>query len=268
MVHPNDFMFEVQAVRNGWHTILDFLRFAWQSAYAALSSLRYPALCFEQLYRTLMGALPLAAITGIAMGAVIWMHTHTVLDRTGAGEYLPTMLSVAVLLELAPLGAGLILAARSAASIGAELSAMQNTEQIDALQVLGVSPIQRLVGPRVIAAMVAMPLLHILIASLAIGSGFLAEYYVKSTTWLHYRSAFLTGNQSELYISEVLPAALKTIVFGYLVGLAGCYFGLRTNAGTEGVGQAVTRSVEGAALFVLLSDVVMVGLIRWVASSS
>jgi len=240
----------------------EWANFGWQCLRSGLSSFRRPNLVLPQLHHTFIGALPLAIVAGLALGAVIWMHTHTILARTGTEEFMPTMLSVAVLLELAPIGAGLILAARSGAAIGAELGAMKITEQIDALELLGVPAQQRLVGPRVLACMIAMPLLHVFIATLAIGSGFLAENVVNGTTWLSYESAFLTGNRSELYLREVIPAALKTIVFGYVVAVAGCYYGLRAVGGTEGVGQATTRSVVAAALGVMLADVILVGMIQ------
>ena len=111
--------------------------------------------------------LPLAFVTGIALGVVIWLHTRDVLARaeSGAVELLPTVLAAAVLLELAPVGAGLIVAARTGASLGAELASMKVGEQIDALQLLGVSPLRRLIGPRVLACVLAVPVLHILIAA-------------------------------------------------------------------------------------------------------
>jgi len=236
--------------------------FAWRSLRAAVGSVSHPALVLQQLARTLIGALPLGAVAGLAMGAVIWMHTHAVLARTGTEAYLPVMLSVAVLLELAPIGAGLILAARSGANIGAELGAMRISEQIDALELLGVSPQERLVGPRVLACMIAMPLLHVFIAALAIGSGFVADHFITGTTWLAYETTFLTGDRSELYLREVIPAVLKTVVFGFVVATAGCYFGLRAAGGTEGVGRAATLGVVAASLGVMLADVVLVGLIQ------
>jgi phospholipid/cholesterol/gamma-HCH transport system permease protein len=207
-----------------------------------------------------VGALPLALVTGLALGVVIWLHTRDVLARSGTGavELLPTVLAAAVLLELAPIGAGLILAARTGASLGAELAAMKVSEQLDALCLLGVSPLRRLVGPRVVAAILAVPLLHIIIASTAILSGYLAELATGQTTLLKYQSAVLR----ELYLADVLPATLKTLVFGWVVGVVGCYIGLTAGDGSEGVGQAATDSVVLCSLFVLIADVLLVSLIK------
>jgi phospholipid/cholesterol/gamma-HCH transport system permease protein len=212
------------------------------------------------LYAVLVGGLPLAVVTGLALGVVIWMHTRDALARTGTGaaEYLPTLLAAAVLLELAPVGAGLIVAARTGASLGAELSSMRVSEQIDALELLGVSPVRRLVGPRVVACVLAVPLLHALIAATALGSGFLAETLTGSTTFLKFSTAALR----ELLLEDVIPAGLKTLAFGLVVGVTGCYIGMYPRAGSEGVGRAATDSVVACSLLVLVADVMLVLAIK------
>jgi len=219
-----------------------------------------PSLWLRPFHGTLTGAFPLAVVAGFALGAVIWLHTRDVLARTGSGavEYLPTFLGAAVLLELAPIAAGLILAARSGASLGAELASMKLGEQLDALELLGVSPMARLVAPRTLACVLSAPLLHILIAALALGSGYLAEIATGSTSLLKYQAAVLR----ELRIADVLPAGLKTLVFGFLIGGTGCFVGLRANGGSDGVGEAATVGVVYCSLLVLLADVILVGIIH------
>ena len=239
-------------------TVGEFAHFAGRSLLAALRAFGQPAALVRQLYSVLIGALPLGVVAGIALGAVVWMHTHSVLARTGTVEYLPTVLAAAVLLELAPIGAGLIVAARTGASLGAELGAMKLGEQIDALEMLGLPPMRVLVGPRVLACMIALPLLHIFISCLALGSGFIAENIVGHTNWLRYQTACL----KELYPADIIPAALKTIVFGFLIGISGCFYGLKASGGTEGVGRAATAAVVAACLLVLAADVFLVGLIQ------
>jgi phospholipid/cholesterol/gamma-HCH transport system permease protein len=225
-----------------------------------LAAAMRPRWWLRPLYGMVVGALPLALVTGVALGVVIWLHTRDVLARTGTGavEYLPTFLAAAVLLELAPVGAGLILAARTGASLGAELAAMRVTEQTDALELLGVSARRRLVGPRVLACVLAVPLLHVIIAAVAMTSGFAAELVGGQTSYLKYQTAALR----ELYLIDVVPAGLKTLVFGLVVGLTGCFIGLTAGGGSEGVGQAATDSVVMCALFVLAADVLLVGLIK------
>jgi phospholipid/cholesterol/gamma-HCH transport system permease protein len=156
-------------------------------------------------------------VLGVALGAVVWMHTRSILERSvGNAEYLPTALAAAVLLELGPVGAGMIVAARTGATLGAELSSMTVNEQVDAVELLGVSPMNRLVGPRVLATILAVPLLHVVVAGLAIGSGYAAELVGGNMDWVKYQSLVL----QELQLNEVLPAGLKTLVFGGLIGRA------------------------------------------------
>jgi phospholipid/cholesterol/gamma-HCH transport system permease protein len=234
--------------------------FALRAVPAALFAVTRPALWLRPLYAIAVGGLPLAVVTGLALGVVIWMHTRDVLARTGPGavEYLPTFLAAAVLLELAPVGAGLIVAARTGASLGAELASMRVTEQIDALELLGVSPVRRLVGPRVLACALAVPLLHVVIAATALGSGFVAELVTGATTYLKYDAQAVR----ELLLEDVIPAALKTLVFGLVVGVTGCFLGLRASDGSEGVGRAATDSVVACVLLVLAADVLLVGFIK------
>jgi phospholipid/cholesterol/gamma-HCH transport system permease protein len=248
-------------------TPLDWL--SWLGTLTAFSRRALPAAAraaarprwwLRPFHGMVVGALPLAFVTGIALGVVIWMHTRGVLERAspGAVEYLPTVLAVAVLLELAPVGGGLIVAARTGASLSAELAAMKVGEQLDALELLGVSPLQRLIGPRVFACVLAVPVLHILIAATALASGYLAEVATGHTTILQYQSAVLR----ELYLQDVVPAALKTLAFGLLVGVTGCFIGLTAQEGSEGVGRAATDAVVVCTLLVLAADVLLVGLIK------
>jgi phospholipid/cholesterol/gamma-HCH transport system permease protein len=210
----------------------------------------------------LLGALPLASVTGLAMGVVIWLHLHGVLLRFGPGykQLLPQALALGVVLEFAPIAAGCIVASRSGAGLGAELGSMRLTEQIDALEVLGLSPMKELIAPRVLACMLALPLLTVFIDYLALGGSFAAEAVGGSMSWLEYRNAYL----SRLRLADVIPATLKTVVFGYLIGVTGCYFGMHAHGGTEGVGQAATRGVVVSLILVVIADVVLVRLIQLV----
>lgn len=227
---------------------------------AAAAALLRPGWWLRPLYGMVVGALPLAVVAGVTLGVVVWVHTRDVLDQTApaAVRYLPTFLSAAVLLELAPVGAGLIVAARTGASLGAELSAMKVGEQIDALELLGVSATARLVGPRVVACVLAVPVLHVLIAAVALASGYAAEAAAGHTTLLRYDAAAV----AELRLDGVVPALLKTLVFGLLVGVTGCFVGLRAGEGAEAVGKAATDAVVACSLLVLAADVLLVLVIR------
>ncbi len=237
-----------------------FSHFAGRSLVAALAAFRRPRELLQQFYAVLTGALPLAVAAGVALGVVIWLHLRGVLFRLNP-EYvqlLPQALALAVVLEFAPIGAGLIVAGRSGASLGAELGSMRLTEQIDALEALGQSPMRLLVGPRVLACMLALPLLTVFIAFFALAGSFLAELLGGSMSLTEYENACL----SSLRLQDVLPATAKTVVFGYLIGVVGCFQGMNATGGTEGVGRASTNGVVGSTFLVLVSNVFLVKLIQ------
>jgi len=238
-----------------------YAAFAGRTLAAAFGAIVRPRESVRQLYAHFAGALPLAAVAGLAIGIVLWLHLRGILVRFGgaeAAQYLPTALALAVLLEFAPIGAGLIIAGRSGASLAAELGAMKLTEQIDALEMLGQSPLREIVGPRVLALIVAMPLLTVFMDYLATLGSFLAETTASGMTWIQYRSACL----DQLRFHDVVLATLKTTVFGFLIGVAGCYFGITSDAGAEGVGRAATRGVVVATLSVVIANVLLVKLIQ------
>jgi phospholipid/cholesterol/gamma-HCH transport system permease protein len=248
--------------------LLDFLealgRFGHFALRALLSlhrNLWRPGLFLAQLYQILLGALPLGLTAGLAIGAVIWMHLRGALQGVagpGALQYLPQALALAVVMEFAPMTAGLIVAGRSGASLGAELGSMRETEQIDALEVLGFSPLYELVAPRVLACMVTLPLLTVVISYLALTAGYLGEFFGGSLTLTQYQNECLRV----LTVRDVVPAVLKTVAFGYLIGVAGCFFGITARGGTEGVGRAATAGVVVSIFLVLVADVVLVKLIQ------
>src|SRR4051794_6966405 len=116
--------------------------FAGRTLFRVPFALARPRDLTQQLNSVLVGALPLGVVAGLALGGVIWLHLHRLLARFDAAQYLPQALALAVVLEFAPTGAGLIVAGRSGASLGAELGSMRLTEQIDALEMLGASPLR------------------------------------------------------------------------------------------------------------------------------
>jgi phospholipid/cholesterol/gamma-HCH transport system permease protein len=247
--------------------ILEHLgRFTWFALTALPSALlawRRPGELFRQLYLIWLGAIPLGLIAGLALGFVTWIHLHGVVPPH-LREQVPEFVALAVVLEFAPLGAGLILAGRSGASLGAELGSMRLSEQIDALEVLGLSPLTQLVAPRVLAAMITLPLLTILMAYTAVGSSFLAEMLGGTLSWTQYEKAVLHGLGS-ISTAKLVLSTLKTIVFGYLVAVTGCYFGMEAHGGTEGVGTAATRGVVVSIFLVLIANVFLVKLIEMVS---
>jgi phospholipid/cholesterol/gamma-HCH transport system permease protein len=249
----------------GWLDALEqfgqAVHFAWRTTLALPGAFLRPVTLGVQLFHVLIGGLPLAGTAGVVIGTVFWIHLREALRRGGppdAVAVMPQALALAVVLEFGPITAGLITAGRSGASLGAELGSMRLTEQIDALEVMGRSPIRELVAPRVLACMLALPVLTVFICYLAIGAGFVAEVFGGSMGGRQY----LNETLRLLVLPQVVPAVLKTVLFGYLVGLVGCWQGLTATGGTEGVGKAATRAVVVSIFAVMVANVVLVKAIQ------
>ena len=211
----------------------------------------------RHLYQFGYRSAPLILTAGFAIGIVLSMHTRASLERFGAEAMIPAGLAIALIRETGPLTAGLLVSGRVGAGIGAEIGAMKVTEQIDALEANAVDAFKYLAVTRIIALMIAMPLLTIMMDFAGIFGGFVAEAAVSGMSWhLYFERAF-----SYIGYSDLLPATLKTIVFGYLIAVVASYLGFTTSRGTEGVGEASTRSVVMGSILIILSDVILVKVI-------
>jgi phospholipid/cholesterol/gamma-HCH transport system permease protein len=208
----------------------------------------------RQFERVAWGSLPIVMVAGLSVGIVTWLQTRRLLVTYGAEATLPSILTVAVMVETGPMLAGLLVAGRLGAGFAAELGSMVLTEEIDALVVLGAPPITTLAAPRAIACAIALPLLTIVLDATAVLGGLAAEQLAGTLTVFTFWHRAL----DYLRLSDVVPATLKTAVFGLLVGLVGCWTGLNAGRSTEAVGQAATRGVVQAMIAVFAANVVMV----------
>ena len=200
---------------------------------------------------------PLIATSGFAIGIVLSMHTRASLERFGAESMIPAGLAIALIRETGPLTTGLLVSGRVGAGIGAEIGAMRVTEQIDALEANAVDSFKYLAVTRVIACMIAMPLLTILMDFAGVLGGYAAEAATSGMPWrLYFERSF-----SFITYADLIPATLKTMVFGFLIAVVASYLGFTTSRGTEGVGEASTRSVVMASILIILSDVLLVKII-------
>src|SRR5687767_10639284 len=207
---------------------------------------------------------PLVATAGLAIGVVLSMHTRASLERFGAEAMIPAGLAMALIRETGPLVTALLVAGRVGAGIGAELGAMKVTEQIDALEAVAVDSFKYLAVTRILACVLAMPLLTTITNFCGIVGGFVAETTISGmSSELYFRRAF-----SLIEFQDFIPATLKTAVFGMIIGTIGCYLGFTTTQGTEGVGRTATRSVVLSSMLVIISNVVLVRLIFFLFPSN
>ncbi len=216
-----------------------------------------PAEVIRHIYDIGWRSLPLIALAGLAIGVVLSMHTRASLERFGAEAMIPAGLAIALIRETGPLVTGLLVSGRVGAGIGAELGAMKVTEQIDALEAVAVDSFKFLAVTRILACIIAMPLLTLVMDFCGIAGGFLAETTISGMSWeLYFQRAFLL-----IEFNDFIPATLKTAVFGLIIGTIACYLGFSTTQGTEGVGRTSTRSVVLASMLIIVSNVVLVKLI-------
>jgi phospholipid/cholesterol/gamma-HCH transport system permease protein len=211
----------------------------------------------RQLFELGCRSVPLIAASGFAVGVVLSMHTRASLARFGAEALIPAGLALALVRETGPLTAGLLLSGRIGAGIGAELGAMKVTEQIDALEATAVDSFRYLVVTRVVACVIALPILTSVMNVMGILGGFAAETSITGMGFqTYFRQAF-----SSIQFSDLIPATLKTMVFGFIIATVASYLGINTTRGTEGVGQASTRSVVLSSILLIAANVLLVRMI-------
>ena len=214
----------------------------------------------RQIYELGVRSAPLIAVSGLAVGVVLSMHTRASLERFGAEAMIPAGLAIALVRETGPLTAGLLLSGRIGAGIGAELGAMRVTEQIDALEASAVDSFRYLVVTRVIACVISVPILTTLMNFSGMLGGFLSETLSTGMSLrLYFNRAF-----SIVDLTDYVPATVKTMVFGFIIATISSYLGFTTESGTEGVGRASTRAVVLSSILIIVSNVVLVRLIFFI----
>jgi phospholipid/cholesterol/gamma-HCH transport system permease protein len=186
-------------------------------------------------------SLPLVIASGFALGTVMTLHTRSTLVTFGAGSMIPTVQALAFFVEIGPLVAGLLVAGRVGSGIGAVLANMRATEQIDGIESLSIDAFKFLVVPRVVACIIALPLLTVFMDF----SGLLFHLYIDR--------AF-----ADFEWSNFIPPTVKTAVFGFIIGTVSAFFGYTTNEGARGVGKAATNSVVVSSLLIILADVILI----------
>jgi phospholipid/cholesterol/gamma-HCH transport system permease protein len=247
--------------KNGWRGLNPFLsetgsisafsgRFFKEVFHGRFEWAEFFRQCFFIGYKS----LPLVGITAFIMGLVITIQSRPTLVEFGAESWLPKMVSVSLVREIAPVITALICAGKIGSGIGAELGSMKVTEQIDAMEVSGTNPFKYLVVTRVAACTLMIPVLAVMADAIAIYGGYLGTNIRGVVSWsLFWNQVFDTVKYSDL-----LPAFIKTFFFGFAIGIIGCYKGYTSSKGTEGVGQSANSAVVVSSLLVFIIDLVAV----------
>ncbi|HJU88364.1 MAG TPA: ABC transporter permease [Gemmatimonadaceae bacterium] len=204
-------------------------------------------------------SLGIVLITGFFTGMVLALQSSVQMQQFGATMYVGRLITASMIRELGPVLAGLMVAGRVGSGIAAQLGSMRVTEQIDALNTLGTDPIKKLVTPRVLAALIMLPVLTIINDFVGIlGGNVIARFYLNLSSEVYWQTVWeqiALGGFTLRYIpNDFIQGLSKPFVFGGIIAVTGCYFGLNTTGGTEGVGIATTRTVVTASIMILIID--------------
>jgi len=217
----------------------------------------------EQMHEVGTRSLPLVVLASAATGVVLSLQMRDSLLRFGAKSLLPVVIVMTIIKESGPIITALVVCGRVGAGIGAQLGSMKVTEQIDAIEASAVDSFKLLVVTRVAACVVMLPLLTIVADFSGIMVGWLANNLIEHVAL----GPFLADGFKQVTFSDLLPATLRTGIFGFIIGLIGCFQGMRTTGGTEGVARSATSAVVLSSLLVILADVWLVRLIQIVFRS-
>lgn len=209
---------------------------------------------FLQMDTIGVGSLAIAAITGFFAGAVMALQMSRALAQYGQVGKTGTLVSVTLARELGPVLTALMVAGRNASGIASELGSMKVTEQIDAMRALGTDPVQKLVTPRLIATSVMLPMLTVIADFVGMFGGFIiAQVFLGLTPKQYWTTVWQALDWRDI----LQGAILKPVSFAVIISLVGCYYGLRTTGGTQGVGRSTTQAVVAATVWVFIFDLLI-----------
>jgi phospholipid/cholesterol/gamma-HCH transport system permease protein len=195
-------------------------------------------------------SLGIVAVTSVFIGMVMTIQFAYGLQRFGGVDYIPRVIVLSFCRELGPTLTAVIVGGRIGSGMAAEVGAMNVTEQVDAIRALGGDPAKKLVLPRVAAAMIVMPFLSIFADTL----GTIGAIFVGSVEYGIRPRLFLRTALETVWLTDLFSGLAKTPIFGFIIAIVGCHFGLTTKGGTEGVGQSTTRTVVVVSIAILVAD--------------
>jgi len=227
----------------------------------AIASCFAPPIYWRHILRQMMRigyfSLPVVGLTAFFTGGVLALQIYIGGNRYGAEAIVPQIVVLGITRELGPVIAGLMVAGRVAAAIAAEIGTMRVTEQIDALTTLATNPIKYLVVPRLVAAVLCMPILVAIADSIGVFGG-----YVVSTQSLGFSGGVYLKNTVDFVThGDVTSGLIKAAVFGFIIALMGCYNGFHSKGGAQGVGAATTNAVVSSSILILAANYLLTSIL-------
>ncbi len=210
----------------------------------------YPELVVEQIYFVGIRSMSIVFVTAISTGMVMALQFGIGLEKFGGKLYVPKIVSLSIIREVGPVFCSLMLAARVGAGIASEIASMVVTQQVDAIRALGTSPIKKIVIPRILACLIALPMLSGIGNIIGVAGGLVVgQNELAIDPGFYYEKIFQTVN-----IMDYMTGIMKTFFFAFFLSSVSCYFGLSVKGGTQGVGIATTKAVVTSSIMILVSD--------------
>jgi phospholipid/cholesterol/gamma-HCH transport system permease protein len=231
-------------------SVQNYILLAWQGLGAIFTKPRYTREIVAQMDSLGVQSLSIVVLTGMFTGMVLALQAAATLDVFGARPYVGRLVCVSMVRELGPVLTALMVTGRVGSGMAAELGSMVVTQQIDALRVLGTDPVRKLVTPRVLAGLIMVPILTVVSDTVGIFGGGIISVFSLKLSWIYYWRSVAQA----LVVNDLAMGLSKPLVFGFILSSVGCYMGLRTTGGTQGVGLSTTRSVVVASVAILSTD--------------
>ena len=242
-----------RATKRRLNTFQDYAVLSGRSLGSILQRPRYLAELALQADTIGIGSLPIVLLAGGFTGAVLALQTASSLEQFGATAFTGQFVSMAMIKELGPVLTGLMISGRNASGMASELGSMVVTEQIDAMRSLGSDPMKKLISPRVIATISMTVFLTVLgdvmgtiggaaVSSFLLGQD-LSQYFHSAYEFLHY--------------GDVAEGLVKPLVFGFVIATIGCFYGMKTRGGTQGVGRSTTQAVVVSSVLIIMANFIL-----------
>ncbi len=250
-----------EAAKQSVLKVQDYARLSARSLTNFLTPPRYGQDALQQMDDIGVGSLPIVLLSGFFIGAVMVLQTGSQFQRFGQVSLTGDIVSLALVRELGPSITGLLVAGRCSSGIASELGSMLVTEQIDAMRAMGTDPSRKLISPRVLAALIVVPLLTTISVFVGLVGGMVASVFslrLDATTFWQRAIAILQ-------FSDLMQGFTKSVVFAFILSTVGCYKGLNVRGGTQGVGRATTQAVVVSSVMIIVADTFLTKLALYLA---
>jgi phospholipid/cholesterol/gamma-HCH transport system permease protein len=241
------------------YSVQEYSLFCWQAVSNVVRKPRYWGDTLTQADLIGVGSLPIVVLTGFFTGGVLALQSAASLAQFGAQSQTGRFVSLSMIRELAPVLTGLMVSGRNASGMASELGSMVVTEQIDAMRALGTDPMKKLVTPRVLSTVLMLFLLTIVSDTVGTAGGAFVSVFMSAQNGTQY---FTSAYQALVY-ADIVQGLTKPLFFGFIISTVGCFFGMQTTGGTQGVGRSTTQAVVVSSVMIIVSDFILSRIMLW-----